>query len=1852
MNRQQNEIFKAFKEKSVSKQIQNKNQAIKQTSKQKNIFDLQLLDKSSQDKFIAWATQKDSKNVQYTLDINQFNNDFLQDIEKLRSQLNSATDDSSYVVKDALGDINIPATKIKLDKENLDMDKRFEIERSLQQINIQRQNIRTQIQTIKDQHEKDFNAAVSKLQRMADQAKSMQNQNGQHVLYFAYWFMQGSSDKIDATAPCILIPIKITKVIKKSKVIFERDPQIIVNTNRLLGVWLNSQFSIMSKSELEDTDITALVSSDFQNIHKVVYNSNAQIEVIKNKQDNSLYNIQDSSIKVNPGFSFSLYRAQAIGIYQIQTQIYDDYTKLENKDTTELIDKLLQGNQDDISNREEIRQINSIPRKAADLKLIQSLDSSQETAVYMAKKCNGLVIYGPPGTGKQQVITNIVADSIASRQRVLMVSEKATALQVVYKRLKQLNEYAILLTDSQDTKQFSNQLSRLIGKLLTDPYYDNDRYTKDCTTIDSSIDRLDEIHDVLNDADNKAKKPLYWLYKNSDRNQDTDLTYSIISNKEEYDQLIQLQYDEVQALLDDIQAQTVQAYKEFGNIDLTAYRLGKIRLPMALKQKKDIEDNKNKLSTQISYQDTEEIDSLNKGLAAINQERQRLNKLSSVLQKCTALQQNQNLMLKIENTSIDLDKIIKTLEQFSLVEQQNSYDIENLNLNNLDQYIQAKLNDDSEYAQLNSEISEDKELINNIDNVFYIDSLNVTSKGLSIDRHERLVDFSSALLYNTKCIMDKYYDIQNRYGCNSDSTYNQSIDEVRQIEAQKYSQLATAIRMTLDTYNGQNIQSQSGLNVNLQEYSEDRVKALVYQKGQLFRSKKQENQYNKQILEALLNEINNQIDYTVNAYINEITALKSELIDKYKQVRIHVDFNVGNDQIYSICLNKVNCLYNSVQHEIDIDNKKIDYIQDQYSKKALSKLDGHTKYIDKLIDDLNRSLGYDLRAVQNYINAETSKLDTREAEDKHRLEEISDIVNKYNELTNKINEQRESFKRTFGIDEDKFDLDIAEKYNDNMDEADRLSRMSKQQLLLVDMLSKNNSKQQIENAYIQVVLNDLYNQQQYKLDDVNDSILKYSSILDKVESAENDKIRQTFKIIDNTCFSMLEDTVKTASQNLSDIKVELGKKRNRKTVRQIMRLFGDDIIKLPQVWLMTPDVVSDVLPLNAEMFDLVVFDEAQQMFIQNAIPQLYRSKKAIVAGDDKQLKPQNFFASNVDTDETLDILDDTVGQDASLLDQAKKTFNSQYLAFHYRARYSELIQFSNAKFYNGQLKLAPNVQRIQQSNPPIKYLNVHGVYDKGTNQDEAEKITELVKNLLQTEPEKTIGIVTFNIKQRDLIQSALDDKAADDQKFAQQLEKAKNRVDNGEDTQLFVKNLEEVQGDERDIIIFSTGIGQDITGKLQTNLGPLRLDGGENRLNVAVSRAKDREYIVTSIEPYELNVEAQKNAGPKLFKQFLDYAKAVSSNNTALVNSIIYTNSAAKEPRFDQPFEMQVYNELINLGWTVETQVGVRGYRIDLAVYDEKLGVYLAGIECDGRTYHSSKSARERDISRQRFLESRGWTILRIWSSCWWSNNRKEIQRIDAELRKRQAEIAVHGTSSLAESNKAETSEKETQITEEKAQTAEEKTQTAEKETQLLDSDTEYDIDSIDDSAISSDDSVDQRLEMNKSRVIDKEAYKQQMMRQMQEALKDPIELSRIMNNNQAKRTLGTDWINIEYIDIQDCQGMKLKQVRTKNVKNKEYKIWHNNNGKSLSWWVLMLCILLEYLQDKSDRAQRNEACKELADRIGSSTWFSSQYEDDWVIVDNTDYAIKIKSSQSDIMRKQKILRDACCIFTDIKVGY
>ena len=245
----------------------------------------------------------------------------------------------------------------------------------------------------------------------------------------------------------------------------------------------------------------------------------------------------------------------------------------------------------------------------------------------------------------------------------------------------------------------------------------------------------------------------------------------------------------------------------------------------------------------------------------------------------------------------------------------------------------------------------------------------------------------------------------------------------------------------------------------------------------------------------------------------------------------------------------------------------------------------------------------------------------------------------------------------------------------------------------------------------------------------------------------------------------------------------------------------------------------------------------------------------------------------------------------------------------------------------------------------------------------------------------------------------LEIEAGKDPVFAKLYNAEIDRVEKNEDLSLFIKNIENVQGDERDIIIFSTGYAKNANGKVVASFGSLSQDGGENRLNVAISRAKQKIYVVTSIEPEELNVDNSKNDGPKLLKRYLQYVRAVNDGNKEISEEILHTVcdsaiSRNEDVHYDSDFENQVHDALLRAGLSVDTQVGVSGYKIDLAVYDNKTSKYILGIECDGAAYHSSKSARERDIYRQRYLESRGWKIVRIWSKDWWNNPEKEVQKI------------------------------------------------------------------------------------------------------------------------------------------------------------------------------------------------------------------------------------------------------------------
>ncbi|MFS0658216.1 AAA domain-containing protein [Niallia alba] len=518
----------------------------------------------------------------------------------------------------------------------------------------------------------------------------------------------------------------------------------------------------------------------------------------------------------------------------------------------------------------------------------------------------------------------------------------------------------------------------------------------------------------------------------------------------------------------------------------------------------------------------------------------------------------------------------------------------------------------------------------------------------------------------------------------------------------------------------------------------------------------------------------------------------------------------------------------------------------------------------------------------------------------------------------------------------------------------------------------------------------------------------------KISTNEFNRTRETFaklveekrELANKYLIHQLTQSVDSLLSNypkaMRDLKYQVGKKRQVWPLRKLVNEFADKgLVGLMPVWLTSPETVSSIFPLKENLFDLVIFDEASQCTVESGIPAVHRGKQVIIAGDEKQLPPFNMFQSSFVNEEDEEEYDTDESQ--SLLNLAKRRFPEKILQWHYRSKYEELINFSNHAFYNGHVQIAPNVAPLK--NPPsISWKKVDGRWLNQSNEVEALEVVRILKESLTKQPDKSVGIITFNAKQQTKILDMIEKNASDDQEF----NAVYNQVMAKElDERVFVKNIENVQGDERDIIIFSIGYAKNEEGRIYNRFGMLNQQGGENRLNVAVSRAKEGITVVSSIEPEELNVSNTAQIGPKLLKSYMKYVKAVSNTQIEYIHAVVEeinenVSTHVKEQglHFDSPFEEQVYKQLRNLGYEVTTQVGMSGYRIDMAiVHPNDSSKYILGIECDGAMYHSTANAKERDIYRQRFLESRGWTIERIWSRNWWKTPSAEIERIDQKVK-------------------------------------------------------------------------------------------------------------------------------------------------------------------------------------------------------------------------------------------------------------
>lgn len=458
---------------------------------------------------------------------------------------------------------------------------------------------------------------------------------------------------------------------------------------------------------------------------------------------------------------------------------------------------------------------------------------------------------------------------------------------------------------------------------------------------------------------------------------------------------------------------------------------------------------------------------------------------------------------------------------------------------------------------------------------------------------------------------------------------------------------------------------------------------------------------------------------------------------------------------------------------------------------------------------------------------------------------------------------------------------------------------------------------------------------------------------------------------------------------------ELGLLRHQMELQRPSQSIRDMIDKMPQAFpklapcmLMSPLSIAQYLPPNQALFDVVIFDEASQITTWDAVGAIARGRQTIIVGDPKQLPPTNFFGRNENEDDIADHEKDL----ESILDEARASgIPVRDLRWHYRSRSESLIAFSNHHYYQNRLVTFPS-PAVEDRAVSLRKVP-GGIYDRGksrTNRIEAEAVVaeavaRMERWLKMTERERpTLGIITFNAQQQSLILDLLD--AARREKPELEWFFAEARVE-----PTIVKNLENVQGDERDVILFSITFWKDMAGKLTMDFGALNRDGGERRLNVAVTRARQELIVFSGFTADQIDSSRTKALAVNHLKVFLDYAErgaiALPAEDRGSVGG------------FDSPFEEAVASQLERRGWMVVPQVGISGFRIDLGVrHPDLAGAYLAGVECDGATYHGSATARDRDKVREQVLRGLGWNILRVWSTDWWFDAKGCSERLHENL--------------------------------------------------------------------------------------------------------------------------------------------------------------------------------------------------------------------------------------------------------------
>jgi very-short-patch-repair endonuclease len=515
-----------------------------------------------------------------------------------------------------------------------------------------------------------------------------------------------------------------------------------------------------------------------------------------------------------------------------------------------------------------------------------------------------------------------------------------------------------------------------------------------------------------------------------------------------------------------------------------------------------------------------------------------------------------------------------------------------------------------------------------------------------------------------------------------------------------------------------------------------------------------------------------------------------------------------------------------------------------------------------------------------------------------------------------------------------------------------------------------------------------------------EAVVDESGILADFHGDEHDEALERFKALDRLWIEATKDRVSallrerlpaTTGDARQGSKAgvlgnEIRKKRNRMPLRRLFHEVGDVVQAIKPCFMMSPVSVAQYLKPGGIAFDVVIFDEASQVEPADAFGAIARGRQVLLVGDEKQLPPTAFF-KKIESDEPDRETDDGEGPVAdasrdleSILSVGINRLPHRFsLRWHYRSQHETLISFSNHHFYDQLLRVFPSAHTGREE-VGVQFRYVAGEYLRGkgrTNPDEVRCVVDEIIRHAHKCPHLTLGVGTFNKPQEQAIRDELERRRrlSPDERLEAFLAK-----DDSEP--FFVKNLETIQGDERDAIFLSVTYGPDATKRIKRNFGPLNGDGGWRRLNVLVTRARAKCVVFTSLRADDIVLDESSPRGVIALKEYLSFAEQG-----------VLTTAAVPSGGYDSPLEEDIAEALRGRGWEVKTQIGVAGFSIDLAIVDpERRGRYLVGVECDGATYHSSPTARDRDRLRQEVLERLGWTILRVWSTDWFKNRERALE--------------------------------------------------------------------------------------------------------------------------------------------------------------------------------------------------------------------------------------------------------------------